>query len=40
MAELQGAKSLHDEIEAVYNPHVDFDGLYALCDQHIQAMLR
>lgn len=40
VAELQGAKSLHDEIEAVYNPHVDFDGLYSLCDQHIQAMLR
>ena len=29
------AKRLHDELEAVYNPHVDFDGVYALAKEHI-----
>ena len=24
-----------DELEAVYNPHVDFDGVYALAKEHI-----
>ncbi len=38
-AELREAKALHDEIEALYNPHVDFDGLYALCDRHISRIL-
>lgn len=32
---LHEAKRLHDEIEAVYNPHVDFDGVYALAKEHI-----
>ena len=32
---LSEAKRLHDEIEAVYNPHVDFDGVYALAKEHI-----
>jgi len=30
------AKSTHNEIEALYNPHVDFDGLYALAGKHIE----
>ena len=34
-AALAQAKKLHDELEAVYNPHVDFDGVYALARQHI-----
>lgn len=34
------AKTLHDKLEAVYNPHVDFDGVYALAQQHIQALKR
>ena len=37
---LKEAKELHDEIEAVYNPHVDFDGLYELCGRHIEALLK
>lgn len=32
---LSQAKQLHDELEAIYNPHVDFDGLYAAADDHI-----
>ena len=39
VAELGEAKALHDEIEAIYNPHVDFEGLYALSEQHIRHML-
>ena len=27
-----------DKLEAVYNPHVDFDGVYALAEQHIQML--
>ena len=30
VAGLQMAKAAHDELEKVYNPHVDFDGVYAL----------
>ena len=32
---LAEAKRLHDELEALYNPHVDFDGVYALAKAHI-----
>jgi len=32
---LAEAKRLHDELETVYNPHVDFDGVYALAKEHI-----
>ena len=31
---------MHDDIEAIYNPHVDFDGLYELCDRHIEMLLK
>ncbi|MCI5992778.1 MAG: hypothetical protein MRZ24_01940 [Clostridiales bacterium] len=37
-AKLAEAKALHDKLEAVYNPHVDFDGVYALAEQHIQML--
>ncbi len=30
---LQEAKQLHDELEAIYNPHVDFDGIYGLAEE-------
>lgn len=33
MAALEQAKARHDELEALYNPYVDFDGVYALADQ-------
>ena len=32
---LHEAKTVHDRIEAVYHPHVDFDGVAALAEQHI-----
>ena len=37
---LKEAKAMHDDIEAIYNPHVDFDGLYELCDRHIEMLLK
>lgn len=35
MASLAAAKETHDLIEKVYNPHVDFSGLYELARKHI-----
>ena len=35
---LKKAKQLHDELEAVYNPHVDFDGVYALACAYAEAI--
>ena len=34
--ELIAAKELHDELEAVYNPHVDFEAVYSLADRQIK----
>ena len=31
---LAQAKQLHDELEAIYNPHVDFARVYALANSH------
>ena len=31
---LAQAKALHDELEAIYNPHVDFARVYALANSH------
>jgi len=36
---LAEAKDLHDQIERVYNPHVDFDGVYKLADAHLKKLL-
>ena len=36
---LAKAKALHDELEKIYNPHVDFDGLYAVAADHIAWLL-
>jgi len=33
------AKSLHDELEQLLNPHVDFDGVYDLAEYHLQVLL-
>ncbi len=35
---LAAAKALHDELEAVYNPHVDFAGVYAEADKYIREL--
>jgi len=32
---LFSAKSIHRELEAAYNPHVDFEGVYNLANKHI-----
>lgn len=37
-SELGRAKTLHDSLEAIYNPHVDFAGVYALADRHIATL--
>ena len=37
---LAQAKQLHDELEAVYNPHVDFARVYALANSHALRLLR
>lgn len=36
---LAEAKELHDKLEEIYNPHVDFDGVYAEADRHIEMLL-
>ena len=38
-AALQAAKALHDELEALCNPCVDFGGVYAEADAHIRRLL-
>ncbi len=35
---LAGAKALHDELENIYNPHVDFDGVYEEAERHISLL--
>ena len=36
--ELSEAKRLHDELEAIYNPHVDFDGVYAEAERYAKLL--
>ena len=36
---LAQAKALHDALEAIYHPHVDFDGVGALAEDHIRWLL-
>ncbi|MCL2843209.1 MAG: hypothetical protein FWE28_07050 [Oscillospiraceae bacterium] len=33
------AKALHDRLERIYNPHVDFDGVYQLAEEHLKQLL-
>jgi len=35
---LAGAKLLHDKIESIINPNVDFDGIGALAQKHLEAL--
>ncbi|MBE7017881.1 MAG: hypothetical protein E7420_07005 [Ruminococcaceae bacterium] len=37
---LSQAKALHDCLEQVYNPCVDFDGVYGEAEKHINKLLR
>lgn len=39
MAGLGQAKAAHDQLEALYNPHVQFEGVYQLADQLAQEIL-
>lgn len=38
-AALAEAKALHDKLEAVYHPHVDFAGVDAVAEKHIKKLL-
>ena len=38
--ELASAKALHDRIEEIYNPFVDFEGVAALADRYAEGILR
>lgn len=37
---LAQAKALHDALEAVYHPYVDFAGADALAEDHIRRLNR
>lgn len=37
-AALADAKRIHDDIERIYNPNVDFDGVYKTVREHISAL--
>ena len=36
---LKNANSIHEEIERIYNPGVDFAGVYTLAEAHIKSLL-
>ena len=36
---LSEAGALHDKLEAIYNPHVDFDGVYGLASRHVEMLV-
>jgi len=36
---LAEAKTVHDKLERIYNPHVDWDGIYDLAEDHLQRLL-
>jgi hypothetical protein len=33
------ARSIHDEMEALYNPHVEFGAIDALAEKHLKMLL-
>jgi len=37
-AALAKSKGIHDKIETIYNPNVDFDGVYALVREHLTSL--
>lgn len=39
MESLAQAKAIHDDLEALYNPHVDFDGVYRTADEIAAELL-
>lgn len=38
LAALRSAKEAHDALEALYNPHVDFEGVYGEAKRHIALL--
>ncbi len=39
-AVLSEAKTMHDRLEAIYNPHVDFDGVYKTANEYLKKLLK
>jgi hypothetical protein len=37
---LSEAKAIHDQMEELYNPYLDFSRLYELADKHIEMLLK
>ena len=37
---MKDGKSIHDKIEAIYNPHIDFDKVYGLADKIAKQLLK
>ena len=37
---LAEAKAVHDELEALYNPHVDFGGVRALAEKYAEIIAK
>lgn len=40
IASLSQAKAAHDKLEAIYNPHVDFSGVYETADRLAEQIIR
>ncbi len=40
VSSLSQAKTMHDELEALYNPHVDFERVYQMADKLSQAIFQ
>lgn len=38
VSELSDAKRIHDDMEQIYNPHVDFDGVYSEVAKHLALL--
>lgn len=36
---LEKAKTVHDRLEALYNPHTDFSGIYETAEKHIKKYI-
>lgn len=38
LSALASAKAIHDNLERIYNPYVNFDGVYKTAQEHIKAL--
>lgn len=40
ISSLADAKRLHDDLEKIYNPHVDFESIYSLAEHYSEILLK